>query len=275
MKSLFAFVHIEKAAGMTLIHILRRNFLFRYIDVRPLNKSSNGTFSYSDLKKYQLINPFLNCIGGHSVLPFSDLEKNVDNLMYFTCLRDPFKRYISQFRYLHYINRIPNNFELFLNNQEYSNIQTKKLSKNCSIEEAKYRLNNMFQVGAVEEFNFFLMRLKKSLYPYVDFKPQYKIQNVTPKNISSDTLYNKYKDIIFQNNNKDIELYDYLWNELIPYRNSEYGSKLTDDVNKFEKENLHSTNFKTYIDYSLRKLYYAPVSGLIRKFAGLNARGSY
>jgi hypothetical protein len=61
-----AFVHIEKAAGTTLNHILRHNFFLRYIDVRPFFKESKGLFLSKDLEVARRVLPGLSCISGHS-----------------------------------------------------------------------------------------------------------------------------------------------------------------------------------------------------------------
>ncbi|HMU91316.1 MAG TPA: hypothetical protein PKC33_11515, partial [Pseudomonadales bacterium] len=72
---LLAFVHIEKAAGTTFIHILRRNFFLRYLDVRPYGIESGGLFLSGDLRISTRILPGLKCFSGHAVTPYSDLGR--------------------------------------------------------------------------------------------------------------------------------------------------------------------------------------------------------
>lgn len=275
-KVIFAFVHIEKAAGITVKHILRRNFLGRYVDVRPLEINSQKVFSYNDFQKYLRINPFITCIGGHSVKPFSDLNSKYKNIKYFTLLRNPVKRYVSQFIYLYNINRIPNDFNEFILNEEYHNLQTKKLAGSENLDDAISSLHHMIQVGAVEEFDTFLLRLKKSLYPYGKFVPYYSMQNITKKNIDSNEIIDKYNQKIIQCNKLDMDLYEYVWNTYIPKLNKEYGDQLNDDLLLFEKANNYErVELCSYIDYCLRKFYYEPVTNFARIIAGMSAKGSY
>jgi hypothetical protein len=57
------FVHIEKAAGTTFIHTLRRNYFLRYLDVRPFSPASNSIFTARDLELSLRVNPWLMAFG--------------------------------------------------------------------------------------------------------------------------------------------------------------------------------------------------------------------
>lgn len=275
-KEIFAFVHIEKAAGTSFNHILRKNFFLRYIDVRPLYKESSGLFQSIDLKKYFKINPFLACISGHAVTPYSDLKKEFSDIRFITLLRDPIKRYLSQFYYLVKINRIENDFENFLSNQEFNNIQTKKIAGSEDVEKAKSIITSeMFEVGVVEEFDCFLLRLKKSLFP-IRFDPIYQKKNIIGKADSGDLLIEQYNEEIVARNKLDIDLYKYVVDEIIPWRNREYGPHFDSDLKNFIENNLKSkTIMKSYFDYIIRKAYYEPVTNYIRMSNNLPAKGSY
>lgn len=270
---LFAFVHIEKAAGTTLIHVLRRNFFCGYVDVRPLNSSSKGFFLSDDLKKYLYINPFLKCLGGHSVSP-AHLAYDEKKILFFTVLRDPVRRYVSQFRYLVAINRLPNDFEKFLKDSSYHDFQTKKIAGTADVEKAKMLLGHMLEVGIVEDFDDFLIRLKHSLSPYLDFDPSFNIKNTNTKISNDQQIISQYKDVICENNAQDQELYRHVRDCLIPERKKHLGPEFEQKV---KTNNVTSKNYylKPAMDYSLRKFYYAPVSGFIRACSGLSVKGSY
>lgn len=275
-RTIFAFVHIEKAAGTTLNHILRKNFFPNYIDVRPLKYSSIGVFQRADLKTYLKINPRLKCVSGHSIKPGSLFLDGVD-IKFFTVLRDPVQRYLSQFRYLSKIQSIKNDFEFFLANKHFNNYQTKKIAGDENLEKAKLILSeNMMEVGVVEEFNSFLLRLKRSLYP-LKFDPKYTKKNITGRDELKYKLLAKYEEEILSRNEMDIELYRYVFDQLIVARNKEYGQKLlAKDLDAFRRDNVFTkTHTKNYADYVIRKMYYEPITGHIRKKSGMPAKGSY
>ncbi|MHA1381409.1 MAG: hypothetical protein ACTSRG_23830 [Candidatus Helarchaeota archaeon] len=81
-KFLLAFAHIEHTAGLTLRHILRRNFFMSCFDARPFSKDSQGIFSDYDFKKALNLNPFIRCICGHSVKVHSDLSINFPGIKF-------------------------------------------------------------------------------------------------------------------------------------------------------------------------------------------------
>ncbi|NWH03701.1 sulfotransferase family 2 domain-containing protein [Desulfobacter latus] len=276
--SLFAFVHIEKAAGTTLNHILRKNFFFKFIDVRPLDKESNRVFTKEDYKKYKKINPFLQCISGHSVVPYSDIQ-GMPNIKFITVLRNPVNRYLSQFFYLVKTKKMVDDFEEFLKLSELNNFQTKKLAGSEDVDLAKRTLSEkMFQIGLVEEFDTFLLRFRKAVSP-LKFDPVYKKKNTAKKSETKDIkteLFSKYKDQILEKNYLDIDLYEYAANSIIPRLNQKYGMEQPDNLEKFVKMNQSSrTSLKSYLDYMVRKIYYEHLTGSIRKKNGLPAKGSY
>ena len=272
-KNYYAFVHIEKAAGTSLIHLLRENFFLKYIDVRPLSNPTNHIFSCEDLETYLRINPFLKCFGGHSVKPYSNLEEFFPNIHYFTILRDPVQRYVSQFQYLVKINRIPNNFKSFLNNSYYHNFQSKKLDKlgdpNAAYEILK---DKMINVGLVEEMETFLIRLKMALSP-LSFRPYRKIINASKQNKEAIFKIETYKNDIFRNNEKDIWLYQKVKSELLPKLNKT--SQIKDLYTSNHFLNNRSSKIKCYMDFLIRKAYYECISGVIRNKNGLSFYGSY
>ncbi len=274
---LLAFVHVEKAAGTTFIHILRHNYFLRYIDARPYYKSSDGVFSSHDLSIARKIIPNLSCIAGHSVKPFSNLEKAHNEIQYITILRDPIKRYISQYQY--WVERMDKKitFDDFLNLDEVKDFQTKKFDQNGNIDNAIEILDKkLMLVGLVEDFDNFLVLLKKKIRSF-DFDIRYVQKNLARNKIKTNNLYDSYKDRILENNKSDIELYNYAKDILAKKYIHEYGNSFDHDVTQFKSINKVTTipMRKRYIDYLLRKIYLEPITNLIRKKNGLEASGSY
>ena len=218
-REILAFVHIEKAAGTTLIHILRANFFLQHCDVMPLSPTSNGILCAKDLKIFMVINPALKCISGHSIKPFGDLHTIAPRIKYVTILRNPIQRYISQYQY--WVEKLGHkiNFEEFLRLKNTHNFQTCKIAGGENVQLAKKILKKrFFLVGIVEELDEFLILLKNKLKPF-NFTPEYRSQNIGKKNSPiRDELkqkINAYLDEIINANKLDNELYRYAKNKII------------------------------------------------------------
>jgi hypothetical protein len=276
-KDLLAFVHVEKAAGTTFIHILRHNFFLRYLDVRPFSNHSAGVFSNEDLAIASRIVPGLLCISGHSVKPFSTLSQATVRLRMITMLREPLARYMSQYQY--WIEQMGRNveFEEFLEVDELKNFQTNKYSISGDLEEAKRALmEDFFLVGIVDEFDGFLLMLEKKLHP-IRFDPRYEKKNMAKRKNATNPLKEKYYDKIVNNNEKDIELYQYARDVVYPKFIAEYGDDFSEDLQRFRENNVGfgESKIKRYVDYGIRKCYLEPISGLIRLTNGRPYKGSY
>ena len=291
-RSLLAFVHIEKAAGTSLYYILRRNFFLRHLEVRPFVQESDMVFRASDLKRSLWLNPFLRSIGGHSVKAFSDLETVVNDINYITLLREPRRRYVSHYFYRMTMTKTHMDFRTFLEDTEQSNFQTTSLSNGNfrSIGSARYAdlerakrllLENFLLVGVVEEFDEFLVQLRRLIRPG-RFDIRYSRQNVSraENRIGRETpldILTKYSDEISVRNQLDLELYDYVFTCLLPRQRAEYGSSLHEDVKAFQEtiRNSKPGMLKLYLDYAFLHCYYNPLIGIQRVCNGLPYSGTY
>lgn len=279
-RELLAFVHIEKAAGTTLNHILRVNFAMRYCDVKPLSSASKGIFRAEDMRKVMAINPAVKCISGHSIKPFVDLCEVIPRIRYITLLRQPVYRYISQYQY--WIETLDKklSFDQFMNLKSTFNFQTRKIAGTEDLCLAKDILaKRFFLVGIVEEFDQFLMLLKRKLEPF-NFRAGYQLQNIGDKEstIRREITQNidEYRDKIMEVNQLDTELYRYVREELIPREKEQYGRGFENDLTAFRNSRKnYPANLVRYADYLFRKCYYEPIFGFIRKLNGLPAKGSY
>ena len=275
-KMILAFVHIEKAAGTTIIHLMRHNFFLRYVDVRPLSGEFEQIFTSKDMQMTMMVNPFLVCVGGHSVKPYSDIKERWPQVRYITLLRNPIRRYISQYVYWR-DKRLKNiEFDEFLTIDWVSNLQVKKLAGSENFKLALKNLEQFFLVGCVEQFDEFLVLLRKKLKPQ-DFYPYYRAHNVSNLKKIREENFSKYYEKIAEKNRLDIELYDHVKSKIMPEQIWSYGSGFAHDVSEFKRQNAGRRPLlaKRRIDYLYRKLYLEPVTGLIRLMNGFPFKGSY
>lgn len=276
-KAMLALAHIEKAAGTTLIHILRRNYLLRYCDVRPLTRLSDGVFRPEDMRKTFAMNPWVRVIAGHSVFPHGELVAAFPNMRFITLMRNPVKRYISQYRHILERKGRPISFDSFLATEGFANFQTKKIAGNSDVTKAKEILSNRFLLaGIVEEFDQFLILLRGALTD-IKFDPWYEPKNVASRQEKSAEIEVQYGDLIMEKNEADLELYQYIKDTVMPLQIDRYGDGFERDVEVFkDRDKWRLTNvINQYLDYSFRKCYVEPVSGIIRRRNGMPATGSY
>ncbi|MEO0974849.1 MAG: hypothetical protein AAFX85_17310, partial [Pseudomonadota bacterium] len=206
---LLAFVHIEKAAGTTLLYLLRRNFLGRYLDVRPLRqRDPRGEFCAEDLRLALRINPWLRAIGGHSVVPFSDLSGDdaPRQVQYITLLRDPIARYLSQYRYWNRVMGKDWSFERFLDHEASFDLQARKIAGRPDADAALERLRDDFAlVGTVDTLDEFLLCLDAMLP--TGFAPHYRRRNSGDSDRhEADRLLQRHGDAIAARNAQDLAL---------------------------------------------------------------------
>jgi hypothetical protein len=253
--TVLAFVHIEKTAGTTLIHILRKNFFLRHMDVRPLSATGGRELTAGDMRICQRVNPFVASIAGHAVRTYSDLDTWRDDIRYITVLRDPIKRYLSQFQYWNAQLKKDVDFRTFLDDEKTANYQTRQIAGANDIEAAKRVIaSKFFAVGVVEEFDEFLVVLTKKMEP-MRFDPSYVVQNEgKPAGPPRENLLEEYGDEIRARNASDIELYRYVTEEIIPAQRRAYGPSLEADIAALHQRNAKATDggVLSYVDYVKR-----------------------
>lgn len=269
-KPLLVFVHIPKAGGTTLIHLLRHNYFMSYCDVRPLRPRSQEFFCAEDMKTFLKMNPFIECIGGHSIRQYGDLDALFPNVRYITILRNPVNRCIS-----HYQQRVTKfgniSFEEFLTRDWVRNLQTRHIAGSDDVQLAKKILTEkFFSVGILEEFDQFLTILLKKLSPK-PFDPSYRIMRVAGDKNAKEEILRKHEDLIIDTHRADIELYNYVKQEILASERKMYGPDIEKDILDLRHRNEATAPAMTKqrIDFLFRKLYYEPISGLIRASNGL------
>jgi len=261
MKNIYAFVHIEKTAGTSIIHMLRDTFSPGYIDVRPISHG-NYWFMSKHLNWYLKYMPWIKVIGGHSVVPYTDLDNNYC-MKYFTVFRNPVDRYISQYRYWRSALGENIEFEKFIQINDSWNMQTKKISKNRKAISAIQTLQDKFTVyGVVEHMNLFLYDLSQFFQCDLYMHHRNLTKNKTDR---SDELKDTYLEDIISRNQEDLRLYDWVISDVEKH--------LNDTVLNIREQSGYT--HRMLLDYLLRKSYYEPASGMKRLLNGIPYKGSY
>ncbi len=265
---LLAFVHIEKAAGTSLIHFLRRSFLLRYADVRPLRPGSQRRFTARDLATYMRLNPWIRVIGGHSITPASDLETFGRPLHYFTVMRDPAARYLSQYQYWVRVLGRDLSFEQFLTQEESWNWQSKRIAGEANFERASGLIEEReVLVGVVEQLAQFVRELSALAgirQPLLETK-----NTAGSDREQRGELLSRYGDAIAERNAVDMQLYSWAKQHRLPAQAA--SANLSEPL----RERVRWTDkLGAYSDYALRKAYMEPITGLLRKGEGMPAKGS-
>ncbi|MEX2150344.1 MAG: hypothetical protein WD793_09005 [Steroidobacteraceae bacterium] len=266
-RAFVAFVHIEKAAGTTFIHILRRNYFLRYLDVRPYSPASNSIFTARDLELSLRVNPWLHAFGGHSVRPIGDLCDTFPNIRFVTILREPARRYISQYLYGNAILKLDLSFEEFLADSRTHDFQTRKIAGSADAARAIHILRTRFlAVGLVENLSKFLATLTIRLRPE-RFHGAHEPRNVGSYSREEAELLDAHGAAIAEVNQVDDALYRHV-------------QKMVNESPQLDGRQQipmlgHRDRLKYFLDGALRKAYYEPVTGLMRVRNGLTMKGSY
>jgi hypothetical protein len=223
---MLVFSHIPKTAGTSLAFLLQRYYGSRLLSAQYRKDS---LYKYEDLKKDLKIYPHVQCLTGHSVKPFVDFKEYNSQMHWFTFLREPKKRFISH--YIHQYNSGANiqfrmDFVEWTQKYNRKNWMVRMIAGIEDLEAAKQILREKFKfVGVTEKYDESLVIMKNSL-GLSDFNIDYH----APKNISKDIEIRKkisdndqlYKDLILEQNELDIELYDYVLKNIWEKQKNDY-----------------------------------------------------
>ena len=279
-ETIYAHVAIPKTASTTVLHVLRREFFMRCLEVRPFSPSSDGVFSARDLRLSFCLNPAIECISGHAVHAYSNLETFVNDIKYFTTLRDPIQRCISA--YFLGLETLKQNFtfEQHLRTENKNDIQTRWIAGRPDLEAAKQILDERFWlVGRAERLAEFMLLLGRAL-THRGFKPTFQSKNMratrgAKRDETPESILEMYGDEIVARNYRDIQLLEFVDAVILPRQRVVYGPTFADDLKALETSANHQplSNLCPYIDYVVRKGYYDPLIGLLRIWNGLSYGG--
>ncbi|MBZ0265889.1 sulfotransferase family 2 domain-containing protein [bacterium] len=207
---MFCFLHMEKAGGTTMHAILRNNF--------PTYVSLAARFSWGDRyedyftpraarRMFSLI-PGPAGFGGHYVAPWLDYETEIAReITYFTFLRDPIKRYRSQYEHRIYTDGLSWTSDKFMSTESYNNFMTYRLTGGQNLERAKEILDEKFSfAGMMEKYDESLLILRH-LLKKPSMRLVYEKRNITKR--KKEHVYDWDIDRAKENNRLDLELYDH------------------------------------------------------------------
>ena len=266
---MLVFIHINKTAGSTVRYILRSTFGVNHCEVEPWHAPwIDPPFSMPDLQRLRKLYPHLESIAGHRVTGYVNLQDNGPEFKYFSFMRDPLKTCASRFQYnVQYRKKKNLVFEEWIQKDWTRNHQTKMFSGvadvNRAIEIIKEK--NIF-VGLTERFDESMLLLKTLLANNLNIS--YKPVNVARKNTMAESLLSneKTRQMLVEANQSDLELYNFVKNDLYPAFQREYGLELESNLIKYQQS--RDKNFNSWnITLSRLKQYliYKPVLFLYRK----------
>jgi len=272
-ESIPVFVHIPKTAGTTLHTIMERQYhsdKIVTIHTHIENAAQISRLQQLPTNKKQEI----QLIKGHTFFGWHEFLPQP--CLYFTILRDPIERFISNYFFLlkkkgHPLGQklVEQNVTLaeFVNWTGEDNYQTRYLAKNIgeknldiknedctrqTLELAKKNLaENFAVVGTVEEFDKTLLILKntfkwKNIY--------YRVKNKNIQRPASSLISQQTLDLIEEKNKFDLELYQYASQSLEDLIKKQ-GSFFEHELSNFKKTNNSSLGqFSVLVSSSANKI---------------------
>ena len=249
-------------------YILRSSYGSRHCDVEPWHGSwTDPPFSTSDLRRVRKIYPHLASIAGHRVTGYVDLQEQGTDFRYFTFLRDPISLCASRFQYqLDHRKKKHLDFEEWIQKDWVRNAQTQRIAGTPNANDAISVIDEkgMF-VGLTECFDESMVLLRALRIPDLDIG--YARVNVAKSSdLASELLSNvAIRQMIVDVNRADLELYDYVRQELYPNLQREYGPSLDDAVAECRTASRKAFNKRNLVLYGLKqRAVHKPVLHLYR-----------
>lgn len=241
---MICFIHIERAGGTTLDHILRSNYL-SYLTLTPSLWTNEASSAVTAAELAALLRwlPFTNGFGGHTTRAYLGYEDATGRqLNYFTFLRDPIARWISHYVYQVESMGIAWSLAHFLAEPRFANFMTTRIAGAPDVERAKYLLQERFAfVGLTDRFDESLLLLRSSL-GLDDLDIRYERQRGAQGghgNARSAAIRDDPSLVaqIRARNELDLELYDFARGVLYPKYVERYGQGLASDLDHLREQN--------------------------------------
>jgi hypothetical protein len=172
----------------------------------------------------------LRLLDSHSLRPCVDFEDFEHRLVWFTMLREPVQRYISQYLYNYEVMGERFDVSHFIRHRpDKPNRQVRILAGTADLDAAKGYLRRMACVGLMERFDESLLQMRDRL----DIAGM-DLRYGRPRNVGSHrrnildreqvrATFDRYRDEVIEQNKLDLELYEFARNEIWPQQVADYG----------------------------------------------------
>jgi hypothetical protein len=257
---LICFTHIPKTGGTTFRYILINNFSWRHIDV----PESRKYITYSDFVIFGKSHfRAIESISGHSLHYSEELIKNMPELKLVVFIRDPISRIISNYhgwcrnnKPVPFKHWVTHDYERLM----FHNYQTRCICGSSDFARAKDILQKKyFFAGSQDMYDYSLLLFRKMIGNAFDIRYKKKRVSKESKNvIIGDPENKKVIERLRRDNNADIELNNFVKNELFGLWSRKYGEITKGDLSKFETENQNYTfgNSRTMAFKIMKYFYY-------------------
>jgi len=278
-----AFIHIEKCGGSTLIHMLRSSFGISHCDIIA-KAHGNQLVSKSDFDRVFQLCPSTVSFSGHSIRLYHDKDiKQYKKTGFYTILREPVSRYLSDFKHFGPCFPSVNNFEGWLKVDARKNFMTRSIAGEANFNKAIDIIHeNIALIGIMEFYDEFINQLRLLFYPNL-LTIRYDVRNKAGKryegfihgmyekiakinanvNVDFKFDYSKYEEMIIKNNELDIKLYNYVKTQIIPEQQKKF-QQLADELkqNQIRHPSKSSLMIKFIMNRAFRNIVYKPSLGL-------------
>ncbi len=267
-ESVLAYSHIPKAAGTTIIYLLRRNFGVRHFDALDRTPGRVKFYTARDLNRDLKLHPWARSVASHHLMPFVDYGKHDHRLRWYAFFREPRKRLLSQYQYQVETLGVSQDFPDWIRSLPRRNYQVFWLTGGQDLEAAKQvARQKLVAFGLVEHLNESLLILREALGI-----PDFDVRYDRPKNISRSGDFRErlaeqarqHSDLVEHYIGLETQLYDYLLGELWPRQVEQYGaSRLAEDVQTaFTSPPAALGRGRRRANVLYRNLVYKPLVGL-------------
>jgi hypothetical protein len=256
---MYAFVHIERTAGRTVISILRRSFGTGHCDIRlPLAKRCGDRpqrqldrrvlVDAEMLRRIRHIYRHLKGIAGHNVKPYGELGVSNPEIRFFTFLRDPAARLRSHFLNARLVNHSPQEFERWIAATWVHNWQTKMIAGEPNAQKAIELLSTRVEfVGLTERFDASVLMLGQWLQEprfcptyrpinqLSDKRPPHEVAHLhrNTSYLDSDPARTRIQEALCE----DQKVYDFVKSTIFPRQISAYQGELESDLRDLQLRN--------------------------------------
>jgi hypothetical protein len=265
---MYAFIHIPKSGGSTLSTILRNSFLSRHCDLKLRDGFYYPVFTAAALRRTHWIYWRLESIAGHHIAVHGKLENYWNHIRFYTFLRDPLRRCISE--YQRAVDRLEKRapFEEWIADPLHRNRITKHLAGCDDADQAIDVLHGRIgMVGLVDRFDESLLLLRHWMNdPRLDIR--YRPKNVARRNSVKKQLLGdpRAMELLADANQLDLQVYRHVVDEIYPRQVADYGPKLQDDLAEFQRTNQAPRIYPRQLpSLLLREMVFRPLAPIVKR----------